>query len=247
MFSTPSMMASGRSTGWRQTKRAPSAISSRSRVDPAGAAPAARKLPRSGPGSRPRPGRRPRAAPRATARPAAASRPPRGGPMKVLATSSTANSRLLARVRSSRGTSAGSSDWAEVSNRVSATPSSTATAYSMARVATSAATARARPPEQHGPDQVDPDHRLAPVQPVGEGPGHRGQQPGEPGGDGDPGDQQRRPGELHGQQRQGDPQDPVGQVGEAGGDQRLVEVPSQIHAMDPSPLIWNSQSIEWSP
>ena len=45
MFWSPSMMASGRSTGWRQTKAAPSAISSRSRVDPAGAAPAARKLP----------------------------------------------------------------------------------------------------------------------------------------------------------------------------------------------------------
>ena len=45
MFWTPSMMASGRSTGWRQTKRAPSAMSSRSLVDPAGPAPAARKLP----------------------------------------------------------------------------------------------------------------------------------------------------------------------------------------------------------
>ena len=102
-------------------------------------------------------------------------------------------------------------------------------------------------PQEHGPDQVDPDHRLAPVQAVGEGAGHRGQQPGEPGGDRDPGDQQRRPGQLHGQQRQGDPQDPVGQVGEAGCDQRPVEVPSQAHVMDPSPLIWNSQSIEWSP
>ena len=66
--------------------------------------------------------------------------------MNSLATSSTANSRLLARVRSSRGTSAGSSDWAEVSNSVSATPRSTATAYSMGMVATSAATANARPP-----------------------------------------------------------------------------------------------------
>ena len=84
--------------------------------------------------------------PTAMARPAAASRPPRGGPTKVLATSSTANSRLLARVRSSRATIAGSSDWAEVSNRVSAMPSSRATAYSMARPAWSAATARARPP-----------------------------------------------------------------------------------------------------
>jgi hypothetical protein len=84
--------------------------------------------------------------PKARARPAAASRPPSGGPTKVLATSSTAYSRLLARVRSSRATIAGSSDWAEVSNRVSAMPSSRATAYSMARPAWSSATARARPP-----------------------------------------------------------------------------------------------------
>ena len=45
MFWTPSMMASGRSTGWCQTNRAPSAMSSRSRVEPAGPAPTARKLP----------------------------------------------------------------------------------------------------------------------------------------------------------------------------------------------------------
>jgi hypothetical protein len=85
--------------------------------------------------------------------------------------------------------------------------------------------------EQHGPDQVDPDHRLPPVQPVGQGSGHRRQQPREPGGDGDPGDQQRRPGELDGQQGQGDPEDSVGQVGEARGHQGLVEVRSELHVI----------------
>jgi hypothetical protein len=90
---------------------------------------------------------------------------------------------------------------------------------------------QAQRPEQHGPDQVDPDHRLSPVQPVGQRPGHRRQQPGGAGGDGDPGDQRRRPGELHGQQGQGDPEDPVGQVGEARGHQGLAEVPSEPHVV----------------
>src|SRR4029450_2754574 len=165
--------------------------------------------------------------------------------MKVLATSSTANSRLLARVSSSRPTTAGSSDWAEVSNRVSPTPSSTATRYSMGSVPRSTPTARARPPSSTNPTRltrtIDWRRSSRSAKAPGTGassqggrggtgtPGRRGEQRGEPGGTVDPGDQDRRPGELHGKQGQGDPEDAVGQVGEPGGDHGLGEVPSQRH------------------
>ena len=176
---------------------------------------------RSGPGSRPRPGRRPRAGQgrrpgrrRPAGRPGAGRRrcwPParprtagcwpgsgrRGPPRPAAATGPRC------RTGSRR------------------CPRSTATAYSMGRVARSAATARARPPSSTVRTRLTRTIDWRRSSRSARAPATGGQQPREPGGDGDPGDQQRRPGELHCQQGQGDPEDAVGQVGEAGGDHGL--------------------------
>jgi hypothetical protein len=83
-------------------------------------------------------------------------------------------------------------------------------------------------PEQADGDTaggVDPDHQPAAVQPVDQGPAdQREQQPGEPLGDGQAGDQPRVAGQGGGQQRPGDQGDAVAQVGDGVGRPQSGEV-----------------------
>jgi hypothetical protein len=225
------MMASGRSTGWRQTNRAPSATSSRSRVDPAGPAPAARKLPAS---------RARQAAPDQVGGRGHAhgDGQAEGGQQAPEGWADEGVGHQLDREQPAVGTGqvvAGHDGREQGLGRGVeqglGEPEQHGHGVQHRQGGQVGRDGQGQAPEQHGPDQVDPDHRLAAVQPVGQGPGHRRQQPREPGGDGDPGDQHRRPGELHGQQGQGDPEDPVGQVGEARGHHGLLEVPSEGHVM----------------